>query len=133
MYSQLKIVLGVSLLLIFSCEETPPKAGYSFQIEATSLTIEPILSQKITQSNTSFDWSNVVYENGDGYEDNCVHKYTNYFGTLSNYVTIDELKKVITERGTHIYLGATKRIKKEKWDLLPSPKNQIEMELKEVA
>ena len=67
MYSQLKIVLGVSLLLIFSCEETPPKAGYSFQIEATSLTIEPILSQKITQSNTSFDWSNVVYENGDGY------------------------------------------------------------------
>ena len=67
MYSQLKIVLGVSLLLIFSCEETPPKAGYSFQIEATSLTIEPILSQKITQSNTSFDWSNVVYENEDGY------------------------------------------------------------------
>ena len=67
MYSQLKIVLGVSLLLIFSCEETPPKAGYSFQIEATSLTIEPILSQKVTQSNTSFDWSNVVYENEDGY------------------------------------------------------------------
>ena len=67
MYSQLKIVLGVSLLLIFSCEETPPKAGYSFQIEATSLTIEPILSQKITQSNTSFDWSNVVYENEDSY------------------------------------------------------------------
>ena len=67
MYSQLKIVLGVSLLSIFSCEETPPKAGYSFQIEATSLTIEPILSQKITQSNTSFDWSNVVYENEDGY------------------------------------------------------------------
>ena len=67
MHSQLKIVLGVSLLLIFSCEETPPKAGYSFQIEATSLTIEPILSQKVTQSNTSFDWSNVVYENEDGY------------------------------------------------------------------
>ena len=67
MYSQLKIVLSVSLLVIFSCEETPPKAGYSFQIEATSLTIEPILSQKITQSNTCFDWSNVVYENGDGY------------------------------------------------------------------
>ena len=67
MYSQLKIVLGVSLLLIFACEETPPKAGYSFQIEATSLTIEPILSQKITQSNTSFDWSHVVYENEDGY------------------------------------------------------------------
>ena len=67
MYSQLKIVFGVSLLLIFSCEETPHKAGYSFQIEATSLTIEPILSQKITQSNTSFDWSNVVYENEDGY------------------------------------------------------------------
>ena len=67
MYLQLKIVLGVFLLLIFSCEETPPKAGYSFQIEATSLTIEPILSQKITQSNTSFDWSNVVYENEDGY------------------------------------------------------------------
>ena len=67
MYSQLKIVLGVSLLLIFSCEETPPKAGYSFQIEATSLTIDPILSQKITQSTASFDWSNVVYENGDGY------------------------------------------------------------------
>ena len=67
MHLQLEIVLGVSLLVIFSCEETPPKAGYSFQIEATSLTIEPILSQKITQSNTSFDWSNVVYENGDGY------------------------------------------------------------------
>ena len=67
MYSQLKIVLGVSLLLIFSCEETPPKAGYSFQIEATSLTIDPILSQKITQNTASFDWSNVVYENGDGY------------------------------------------------------------------
>ena len=67
MYLQLKIVLGVFLLLIFSCEETPPKAGYSFQIEATSLTIEPILSQKITQSTASFDWSNVVYENGDGY------------------------------------------------------------------
>ena len=67
MYLQLKIVLGASLLLIFSCEETPPKAGYSFQIEATSLTIEPILSQKITQSTASFDWSNVVYENGDGY------------------------------------------------------------------
>ena len=67
MHSQLKIVLGVSLLLIFSCEETPPKAGYSFQIEATSLAIEPILSQKVTQSNTSFDWSNVVYENEDGY------------------------------------------------------------------
>ena len=67
MYSQLKIVLGVFLLLIFSCEETATKAGYSFQIEATSLTIEPILSQKITQSNTSFDWSNVVYENEDGY------------------------------------------------------------------
>ena len=67
MYLQLKIVLGVSLLLTFSCEETPPKAVYSFQIEATSLTIEPILSQKVTQSNTSFDWSNVVYENEDGY------------------------------------------------------------------
>ena len=67
MYSQLKIVLGVSLLLISSCEETPLKAGYSFQIEATSLTIEPILSQKITQSSASFDWDNVVYENGDGY------------------------------------------------------------------
>ena len=57
MYSQLKIVLGVSLLLIFSCEETPPKAGYSFQIEATSLTIEPILSQKITQSTATYDWA----------------------------------------------------------------------------
>ena len=67
MHSKLKNVLGFSFLLTFACEETPPKAGYSFQIEATSLTIEPILSQKITQSTASFDWSNVVYENGDGY------------------------------------------------------------------
>ena len=67
MYSQLKIVLGVSLLLIFACEETPPKAGYSFQIEGTSLTIEPNLSQKTTQSTATYDWGNTVYENGDGY------------------------------------------------------------------
>ena len=67
MHSKLKIVLGICLLLIFSCEEIPPKAGYSFQIEATSLTIEPSLSQKITQSTASFDWGNVVYENVDGY------------------------------------------------------------------
>tara|TARA_B100000242_G_scaffold160161_1_gene114356 strand:- start:2557 stop:2985 length:429 start_codon:yes stop_codon:yes gene_type:complete len=73
------------------------------------------------------------HEIGSGFEENCVHKYTNYYGTLSKNVTIDELKKVITEKGTPIYLGGTKTIKKEKWDLLPSPKNQIEIELKEVA
>ena len=84
MYSQLKIVLGVSLLLIFSCEETPPKAGYSFQIEATSLTIEPILSQKITQSNTSFEWSNVVYENGDGYYGSDSAEAGQYIFTISS-------------------------------------------------
>ena len=67
MHSQLKIILGICLLLIFSCEETPPKAGYSFQIEATSLAIEPNLSQKTTQSTATYDWGNTVYENGDGY------------------------------------------------------------------
>ena len=84
MHSQLKIVLGVSLLLIFSCEETPPKAGYSFQIEATSLTIEPILSQKITQSNTSFEWSNVVYENRDGYYGSDSAEAGQYIFTISS-------------------------------------------------
>ena len=42
--------------------------GYSFQIEATDLTIEPSLSKKSTQ-NTPFneEWGNTVFENEDGY------------------------------------------------------------------
>ena len=107
MYSQLKIVLGVSLLLIFSCEETPPKAGYSFQIEATSLTIEPILSQKIIQSTASFDWSNVVYENGDGYygSDSAeAGQYTftistKYMRTYNDTVAIDTTVTKILDMG----------------------------------
>ena len=75
-----------------------------------------------------FIYRDYRYEIGDGYEDNCVNKYTNYFGTLSNYVTIDELKKVITERGTHIYLGCNKTIKKEQWDLLLS-ENEMKLEV----
>ena len=47
-------------------------------------------------------------------------KYTNNYGQLSDYVSLDELKKVITERGTHIYVGGCRHIKKEEWDLLPS-------------
>ena len=107
MYSRLNIVLGVSLLLIFSCEEKPPKAGYSFQIEATSLTIEPILSQKTTQSTTSFDWSNVVYENGDGYygSDSAeAGQYTfninaKYMRTYNDTVAIDTTVTKILDMG----------------------------------
>ena len=49
--------------MIFSCEETPPKAGYSFQIEATSLTIEPILSQKVRLNGfmLEFLWLHIFY------------------------------------------------------------------------
>ena len=99
MYSQLKIVLGVSLLLIFACEETPPKAGYSFQIEGTSLTIEPNLSQKTTQSTATYDWGNKVYENGDGYygsDSADAGQYTftisaKYMRTYSDSVAVDTI------------------------------------------
>ena len=61
-------ILPMLIFLFNACEETPPQAGYSFQIEATELTIEPSLSQKTTQS-TPFneEWGNTVYENGEGY------------------------------------------------------------------
>ena len=97
MNSQLKIVLGASLLLIFACEETPPKAGYSFQIEGTSLTIDPNLSQKTTQSTATYDWGNIVYENGDGYygsDSADAGQYTftisaKYMRTYSDSVAVD--------------------------------------------
>ena len=84
MYTQLKIVLGICLLLIFSCEETPPKAGYSFQIEATSLAIEPSLPQKTTQSTATYDWGNTVYENGDGYYSSDSAEASQYTFTISS-------------------------------------------------
>ena len=61
-------ILSMLIFLFNACEETPPQAAYSFQIEATELTIEPNLSQKTTQS-TPFneEWGNTVYENGEGY------------------------------------------------------------------
>tara|TARA_B100000035_G_scaffold309620_1_gene316079 strand:+ start:1005 stop:1406 length:402 start_codon:yes stop_codon:yes gene_type:complete len=91
------------LPLIFSlffngCEETPPQAGYSFQIEATDLTIEPSLSKKSTQ-NTPFneEWGNTVFENQDGYygtDSTEAGEYTftitaKYMRTYSDSVAID--------------------------------------------
>ena len=59
--------LPILLFLFSACEETPPQAGYSFKIEATSLSIEPSLSQEATQSTPYYEWGNTVYENGEGY------------------------------------------------------------------
>jgi hypothetical protein len=90
--------LPILLFLFSACEETPPQAGYSFQIEATELTIEPSLSQKTTQS-TPFneEWGNTVYENGEGYYVNDsteAGEYTftitaKYMRTYSDSVTVD--------------------------------------------
>jgi len=60
-------ILPMLLFLFSACEETPPQAGYSFKIEATSLSIEPSLSQEATQSTPYYEWGNTVYENGEGY------------------------------------------------------------------
>ena len=91
-------ILPMLIFLFSACEETPPQAGYSFQIEATELTIEPSLSQKTTQ-NTPFneEWGNTVYENGEGYYVNDsteAGEYTftitaKYMRTYSDSVTVD--------------------------------------------
>ena len=60
-------ILPMLIFLFSACEETPPQAGYSFKIEATSLSIEPNLSQEATQSTPYYEWGNTVYENGEGY------------------------------------------------------------------
>ena len=95
----LKVCIISMLIFLFNaCEETPPQAAYSFQIEATELTIEPNLSQKATQS-TPFneEWGNTVYENGEGYYVNDsteAGEYTftitaKYMRTYSDSVTVD--------------------------------------------
>ena len=94
----LKVCIISMLIFLFNaCEETPPQAAYSFQIEATELTIEPNLSQKATQS-TPFneEWGNTVYENGEGYYVNDsteAGEYTftitaKYMRTYSDSVTV---------------------------------------------
>ena len=91
-------IISTLIFLFNACEETPPQAAYSFQIEATELTIEPNLSQKATQS-TPFneEWGNTVYENGEGYYVNDsteAGEYTftitaKYMRTYSDSVTVD--------------------------------------------
>ena len=91
-------ILSMLILLFSACEETPPQAGYSFQIEGTELTIEPSLSQKTTQSTPLYEgWGNTVYENGEGYYVNDsteAGEYTftitaKYIRTYSDSVTVD--------------------------------------------
>ena len=91
------VFLSFFFLLFFACEETPPKAGYSFQIEGTSLSIEPSLSQKATQSTPLYEWGNTVYENEDGYygtDSTDAGEYTftitaKYMRTYSDSVAVD--------------------------------------------
>ena len=91
-------ILPMLLFLFSACEETPPaQAGYSFRIEATSLSIEPSLSQNATQSTPFYEWGNTVYENGEGYygtDSTEAGEYTftitaKYIRTYSDSVTVD--------------------------------------------
>ena len=91
------LFISILLVFFFACEETPPQAGYSFQIEASGLTIEPSLSKKATQSTPLYEWGNTVYENEDGYygtDSTDAGEYTftitaKYMRTYSDSVTVD--------------------------------------------
>jgi len=95
-----KLITSIApiFILFIGCEETPPQTAYSFQIEATELTIEPSLSKKSTQ-NTPFneEWGNTVFENEDGYygtDSTEAGEYTftitaKYMRTYSDSVAID--------------------------------------------
>ena len=106
-------ILSMLIFIFNACEEeTPPPAGYSFQIEATELTIEPSLSQKTTQSTPFYEeWGNTVYENGLGYygtADNTeAGEYTftitaKYMRTYSDSITVDTTVTKIVNMGENI-------------------------------